>query len=55
MLADGCFYSSVQLEVDLKFIVSLSDSDGEVHVEASKDIVRVGLAVDKSPALVLAL
>jgi len=42
-------------EVDLKFIMALANSNGKVHVEATKNVVRVGLAVEQSPALVLAL
>lgn len=36
----------VFVEADLEFIASLTRSDGEGHVNTSKDVVRVGLTVE---------
>jgi len=47
-----CFFKSAQ---DLELISSLASSNSKVHVEATKNIGRVGLAVEQSPGLVLAL
>lgn len=47
-------FFSVGME-DLEFIPPLANSNGKVHVEATKNVVRVALAVEQSPALVLAL